>query len=72
MENMEEKKVLLFFHIFHIISLFNLLFFHIFHIFLLFNLPFLPYFPNLYTIQQPENYENRNDSDLVQAVLKKW
>jgi hypothetical protein len=23
-------------------------------------------------IQQPENCENRNDSDLVQAFLKKW
>jgi hypothetical protein len=22
--------------------------------------------------QQPENYENRNDPDLVQAFLKKW
>jgi hypothetical protein len=22
--------------------------------------------------QQPENYENRNDPDLVEAFLKKW
>jgi hypothetical protein len=49
------------FHIFHIISLFNLLFLHIFHIFSLSNLlfsifsisfhNFLLYFPNLFTIQ---------------------
>ena len=35
----------IFFHIFYIISLFNLLFFHIFHIFSLFNLLFFHFFP---------------------------
>jgi hypothetical protein len=41
-----------FFHIFHIFSLFNLPFFHNFHIFSLFNLrTFLLYFPYLFTIQ---------------------
>ena len=30
------------------------------------------YYKETKSVEQPENCENRNDSDLVQAFLKKW
>jgi hypothetical protein len=73
----------IFFCIFQIVSLFNMVFFHICHVNLQFNLVCFCIFHiisqfNLFFFlicnisQQPENCENRNDPDLVQAFLKKW